>query len=70
MHRQPRLRKWLKWYFVLPLPFVPVFPIMAADYAVMLPGIMVYLLGVGPVLGVLRDPACCDECGAYVERRT
>ena len=67
VYRQPRLRRWVRWYFVLPLPFVPVFPIIASDFAVMLPLLMVYLLGIGPVLGVLKDPACCEECGAVVE---
>ncbi len=63
-YRSPTRRKWAKLYFALPLPFVPLFPIMAADYFVCLPGIMVYLLGIGPVLAILRDPLHCTDCGA------
>lgn len=65
-YRAPTRRKWAKIYFLLPLPFVPVFPIMAADYAVCLPLLMVYLLGVGPVLAILKDPPHCTECGAIL----
>lgn len=69
-YERPRLRRWAKVYFLLPVPFVPVFPIIASDFSVMLPLLMVYLLGIGPVLGVLRDPASCTTCGAMVPSPT
>ena len=66
-YEHPRARKWAKVYFLLPIPFVPLLPIMMSDYAVMLPMLMVYMLGLGPVHRLLRDPALCDDCGAIVE---
>lgn len=64
VYRRPTHRKWAKFYFLLPIPFLPVIPMMASDFIICLPGIMVYLLGVGPVLGILRDPPHCGDCGA------
>ena len=66
VHGHPARRKWAKLYFLLPIPFVPILPIMAADFMVSLPMVMIYLLGVGPVLGMLREPPLCGDCGAIV----
>lgn len=68
VYRRPTARKWAKAYFLMPLPFLPILPIMASDYAVSLPGVMVYLLGIGPVLAILRDPLHCRDCGAICQR--
>ena len=33
---------------------------------VMLPLLMVYIIGFGPALRVIREPPKCDDCGAVV----
>lgn len=68
-YSNPVRRRWAKLYFLLPIPFLPILPIMASDYVVSLPGVMIYLLGVGPVVGILRDPPECVDCGAIVRPR-
>ncbi|MCA9635931.1 MAG: hypothetical protein KC420_07880 [Myxococcales bacterium] len=67
-HNNPGLRRWARIYFFLGMPFIPLIPIIGSDFAVMLPLTMVYLLGMGPALRVIREPASCDTCGADVER--
>jgi hypothetical protein len=69
VYANPGMRKVARVYLLLPLPFVPVLPIMAADYVVCLPLLMVWMLGVGPVLRILHDPACCPDCDANVTPR-
>jgi hypothetical protein len=64
----PKLRRWVKGYFFLGLPFIPLTPIIFSEITVMLPMFMVYVIGFGPALGVLREPAKCCECGAAVDR--
>jgi hypothetical protein len=55
-------------YLLLPLPFVPVLPIMAADYVVSLPLLMLYMLGLGRVFSIIRDPPTCVPCGAVIAK--
>lgn len=64
---RPRARRLARGYPLLILPFLPFIPIIAADYVVMIPMLMVYMLGAGPVLAILRDPPLCDDCGAIVQ---
>jgi hypothetical protein len=59
-------RKWVRLYLLMPLVLLPFFPILAADYILALPMCMLYMLGIGPVLVIARDPALCCECGALV----
>ncbi|MEM7151889.1 MAG: hypothetical protein AAF799_03560 [Myxococcota bacterium] len=67
-HRHPTTRK-LGWVYVsLLIPIIPILPMAASDYVVSLPLFMGYLLGFGHVLAVLREPAVCDECGAYIPK--
>lgn len=66
-YRSPRARRIARGYPLLIVPFLPVIPIIAADYVVMIPMFMIYMLGLGPVLAILRDPPLCDDCGAYVK---
>ena len=66
-YRSPKARRMARWYPMLIVPFLPVIPIIAADYVVMIPMLMVYMLGMGPVLAILRDPPLCDDCGAIVK---
>lgn len=66
-YRRPKARRIAKAYPLLIVPFLPVLPIIAADFAVMLPMLMIYMLGAGPVIGILRDPPVCDDCGAIVK---
>jgi hypothetical protein len=68
-YRRPRARRLAKWYPLLIVPFVPLIPIIAADYVVMIPLLMLYMLGAGQVLAILRDPPHCDECGAIIAAR-
>lgn len=67
-HRYPqKLRSRLRLYLYLPLLLVPFFPFLASDYVVALPMLMLYMLGIGPVLRIVREPGECRECGAMVE---
>jgi hypothetical protein len=66
-YRSPRARRFARWYPFLVVPFLPVLPIIAADFAVMIPMLMIYMLGLGPVMAILRDPPLCDDCGAYAK---
>lgn len=66
-YRRPRARRYARGYPLLIVPFLPLIPIIAADYVVMLPMLMIYMLGAGPVLAILRDPPVCDDCGAIVK---
>ena len=66
-YRSPRARRFALGYALLIVPFLPVLPIIAADYVVMLPMLMLYMLGGGQVLAILRDPPLCDDCGAIVK---
>ncbi|MCX4240350.1 hypothetical protein [Paraliomyxa miuraensis] len=63
-HRNPKARKLVRLYPLLIVPFIPALPIIASDFAVMLPLLMIYMLGAGPVIGILREPPLCNECGA------
>jgi hypothetical protein len=66
-HRYPRqLRKLLKGYFFMPLALVPAYPILASDYVLAIPMMMLYMLGIGPALVITKDPALCVECGALI----
>ena len=64
---RPRARRYARGYPLLIVPFLPVIPIIAADFAVMIPLLMVYMLGAGQVIAILRDPPLCDDCGAIVK---
>ncbi|MCA9706950.1 MAG: hypothetical protein KDK70_13940 [Myxococcales bacterium] len=66
--QHPRLRRVLRGYLLLPLPFVPVLPIIASDYVVMIPMLMVYMLGLGPVFAIIQEAPTCAGCGANLER--
>lgn len=63
---EPQLRRWVKGYFFLGVPFIPALPIIGSDYVVMLPLLMFYVIGVGPALAILREPPKCKTCGAAV----
>ena len=63
----PLARRLARYYPLLIVPFIPVLPIIAADFAVMLPLLMIYMVGAGPVIGILRDPPLCNDCGAIVK---
>lgn len=63
-HRNPKGRKLARLYPLLIVPFIPVLPIIAADFVVMIPMLMIYMLGAGPVIAILREPPLCNECGA------
>ncbi len=67
VYRQPRLRKWARYYFFLPIPFAPFIPIIGSDYMVMIPLSMLYMLGVGPALALVSDKPTCGSCGAFVQ---
>lgn len=55
-------------YLAFIIPIIPILPIMAADYVVSLPLLMVYMLGMGPVFAIIREPATCVDCGAFLPR--
>ena len=62
------MRRWWRAYFIVPIMLTPAVPFLAGDFAVSLPLIMAYMLGIGPVLAVIRDPPTCAECGALIPR--
>jgi hypothetical protein len=62
----PQLRRWVKGYFWLGVPFIPLTPIIFSEISVLLPMFMIYTIGMGPAVGILREPALCCECGAAV----
>ncbi len=66
-HEQPRLRRLARFYFILPIPFIPLLPIIASDFVVMIPLTMAYLLGAGAALNFITQKPTCPECGAFVE---
>jgi hypothetical protein len=69
-HHYPQwARRWLKAYLYIPVAILPAFPFLAGDFAVSLPLMMVYMLGIGPVLRVVRDPPTCSECGALTAKQ-
>jgi len=66
-HRHSRrLRRLLKGYLLIPLLSLPAFPVLASDYVFCIPAMMLYMLGIGPVLVIVRDPPLCCECGALI----
>lgn len=65
-HHPLSLRRKLKLYLYAPVILVPVFPFIAFDYVFALPIFMLYMLGIGPVLVIVREPAVCCACGALV----
>lgn len=66
-HRHPLARRRkVKLYLYMPIILVPAFPFIAWDYIIALPVFMLYMLGIGPALMVVRDPGVCCECGALV----
>jgi hypothetical protein len=66
-HRYPRqLRRLLKGYFLIPLALIPAYPMLASDYFVAIPMMMLYMLGIGPALVITKDPPLCSQCGALV----
>ena len=67
VYDDPKLRKWIKGYFYIALPFIPLTPIIGFEFSVLLPMTMVYLIGLGPAIGILREPPKCCDCGAAIE---
>jgi hypothetical protein len=68
-YAHPRLRKVAYGYLLLIVPFLPLLPIIGADQVVMIPTLMLYMLGLGPVFAIIRDPPTCNECGALLPKR-
>ena len=64
----PAVRRWWKAYFYIPLMLLPALPFLAGDFAVSLPLIMAYMLGIGPALDIVRAPPLCATCGALIPR--
>ena len=67
-YAHPRLRKVAYGYCFLVVPFIPFLPIIASDSVVMIPTLMIYMLGLGPVFSIIRDPPTCVECGALLSK--
>ena len=66
-HEQPKLRRLAWGYFLMPVPFIPLLPIIASDFIVMIPLTMLYLLGAGAALRFITEKPTCPACGATVE---
>lgn len=63
----PKLRRWSRLYFLLPIPFIPLAPLIASDYIVMIPLSMLYMIGVGSALRFATEKPTCPSCGVFVE---
>jgi hypothetical protein len=63
------MRKLAWGYVLLIVPFIPLLPIIAADYVVMIPTLMIYLLGLGPVFGIIQEQPTCADCGAFMRSK-
>lgn len=59
-------RRWWRIYFLVPVALLPVSPILASDFAVCLPLVMAYLVGLGQVLAIVREVPTCADCGALI----
>lgn len=59
-------RRWWKAYFLVPVALLPASPMLASDFAVCLPLIMAYMVGLGPVLAIVREIPTCVDCGALI----
>ena len=59
-------RRWWRLYFLIPLFLLPASPFLAGDFAVSLPLMMAYMVGMGPVLAIVRETPTCAECGALI----
>lgn len=65
----PAMRRWWKAYFIIPpMLLIPAAPFLAGDYVVSIPIMMVYMLGFGPALSIVRSPPLCADCGAFIPR--
>lgn len=60
------LRRLMKAYFFIPVALVPAYPVLASDYVVAIPMMMLYMLGMGPASMIMKDPPVCAECGALI----
>jgi hypothetical protein len=60
------MRRWWRLYFLIPLFLLPASPFLAGDFAISLPLMMAYMLGMGPVLAIVRERPTCAECGALI----
>ncbi|MCY1004240.1 hypothetical protein OV079_01375 [Nannocystis pusilla] len=45
---------------------LPASPFLASDYVICLPLMMSYMVGMGPVLSIVREVPACAECGALI----
>jgi hypothetical protein len=61
-------RRWWRVYLAVPILLLPAVPFLAGDYVVSLPLMMAYMLGIGPVLDIVRDRPLCATCGALIPR--
>jgi hypothetical protein len=59
-------RRWWWLYFLVPVFLLPASPFLAGDFAVCLPLMMAYMVGLGPVLAIVRERPTCAECGALI----
>jgi Sec-independent protein secretion pathway component TatC len=59
----------MKSYFFIPIALVPAYPVLASDYVLMIPMMMLYMLGMGPAAMIMKDPPLCSECGALIPAR-
>lgn len=59
-------RRWWRLYFLIPIFLLPASPFLASDYVICLPLMMSYMVGMGPVLAIVREVPACAECGALI----
>ena len=62
-YEEPEMRKLAGFWFMAGIPFIPFFPIIGADFFVMIPLLTLYIFGVGAALRYWNQPALCTVCG-------
>ena len=66
--RHPRMRLVARGYLLFAIPIIPILPIIGSEFTVSLPLLMFYMLGMGPVLAIIREPATFEQCGAFLPK--
>jgi len=68
-YRHPKMRRIAWGYLAIVIPIVPILPMAASDFVVAIPTMMLYMLGLGPVFAIIREPAVCSECDAFLPKK-
>jgi hypothetical protein len=59
----------MKGYLMIPIALLPVYPFAASDFAVSIPLMMIYMMGIGRALSIVREAPTCTDCGALIPKK-